>query len=129
MPINELLGSAERHISRFREGDRSEPHLPMAIWNLLNALMMAVWVYLGFRDPEFNNLPDHIHPWKPGDPSPCPLSPKEIEWLEFRGIKKTLPACPTCGSSDPNTRKEVEVGAAKGGCPCAHKYHGDFPGA
>lgn len=127
MPINELLGSAERHIQRFREGDRSEPHLPMAIWNLLNALMMAVWVYLGFRDAEFNNLPDHIHPWKPGDQPPCPLSQKEIEWLEFRGIKKEAPkACPGCGSNDPQERREIEVGSAKGGYPCFNKWHGEI---
>lgn len=88
MPITELLGSAKRHIDRFLEGDRSEPHIPMAIWNLLNCLQMSIWVWLGFRDPEFNTLPDHIHNWKPGDPSPCPLSPTEIEWLKLRGIEK-----------------------------------------
>lgn len=89
MPINELLGSALRHIERYREGDRSEPHLPMAVWNLLNAITMGVWVWLGFRDPSFNNLADHMHPWKPGDPPPCPLSQTEIEWLKIRGIQKT----------------------------------------
>jgi hypothetical protein len=88
MPLNELIGSAKRHIDRYQEGDRSEPHLPMAIWNLLNALMMSVWVWLGFRDKVFNNLADHIHKWEPGDPPPCPLSPQEIEWLKVRGIEK-----------------------------------------
>jgi len=88
MPINELLGSAERHIQRYREGDRNEPHLPQAAWNILNAIMMSVWIWLGYRDVSFNNLPDHIHNWKPGDPSPCPLSPQEIEWLKVRGIVK-----------------------------------------
>lgn len=89
MPICELLGSAKRHIDRYIEGDRTEPHLPQAIWNLLNALQMSIWVWLGFRDQSFNNLPDHVHPWKPGDPPPCPLSPTEIEWLKARGIEKT----------------------------------------
>jgi hypothetical protein len=88
MKIADLVGSGIRHAERYLEGDRSEPHLPQAIWNLLNALMVSVWVWLGFRDASFNNLPDHIHMWKPGDPPPCPLSPQEIEWLKVRGIEK-----------------------------------------
>ena len=88
LPVADLVGSGIRHCERFLEGDRSEPHLPMAIWNLLNALMMSVWVWLGHRPASFNNLPDHVHPWRPGDPPPCPLSPMEIEWLRFRGIER-----------------------------------------
>jgi hypothetical protein len=60
MKIADLIGSGIRHAERYLEGDRSEPHLPQAVWNLLNAIMMSVWVYLGFRDASFNNLPDHI---------------------------------------------------------------------
>ena len=86
MKIGDLLGSAIRHIHRFMEGDRSEPHLPQAIWNLLNALQMSIWVSIGYRSPVFNNLVDHIHPWKPGDPPPPTLSQREIEWLKIRGI-------------------------------------------
>jgi|SRR5208282_2200461 len=86
MKIGDLLGSALRHIERFKEGDRSEPHLPQAVWNLLNALQMSIWVSTGYRSQSFNNLADHIHPWKPGDPPPPALSQKEIEWLKLRGI-------------------------------------------
>ena len=95
MPINDLLGSAQRHIERFQEGDRSEPHLPQAIWNLLNALMMSIWVHFGFRDRKFNNLTDHLHGWKPGDPNPDPLSPQEIEWLKARGLTAPEPGSKT----------------------------------
>lgn len=86
MKIGDLLGSAIRHIERYKEGDRSEPHLPQAIWNTLNALQMAIWVSTGYRSQSFNNLADHIHPWKPGDPPPPALSMREIEWLKLRGI-------------------------------------------
>lgn len=86
MPIADLIGSAIRHQERFLEGDRSEAHIPQAIWNLLNALMMSIWVHFGFRNKSFNNLVDHIHGWKPGDDAPCPLSPQEIEWLKMRGM-------------------------------------------
>lgn len=87
MKIGDLLGSALRHIERYREGDRSEPHLPQAIWNLLNALQMGIWVSTGYRSPSFNNLADHINPWKPGDTPPPALSPREIEWLKLRGVQ------------------------------------------
>jgi hypothetical protein len=62
--------------------------LPQAVWNILNAIQMSIWVYLGFRPKELNTLADHRHPWKPGDEPPCPLSPMEIEWLKFKGIVK-----------------------------------------
>jgi hypothetical protein len=86
MKIGDLLGSALRHIERYREGDRSEAHLPQAIWNLLNALQMAIWVSTGYRSASFNNLADHINPWVPGDPPPPALSLREIDWLKLRGI-------------------------------------------
>jgi hypothetical protein len=86
MKIGDLLGSALRHIERYREGDRSEAHLPQAIWNLLNALQMGIWVSTGYRSKSFNNLADHINPWSPGDPPPPALSQREIGWLKLRGI-------------------------------------------
>lgn len=102
MPIGELVGSAQRHLDEYQWGDRTQPHLSQAIWNLLNALMIAVWVYLGIRDPEFNNMADHIHPWKPGDQSPCPLSTQEIDWLAFKGIR------PPCTHTEPLSPQDKE---------------------
>ena len=90
MKIGDLVGSALRHIERFKEGDRSEPHLPQALWNLLNALQMSIWVSTGYRNSSFNNLVDHINPWKPGDPSPPALSRQEIDWLKIRGINVNI---------------------------------------
>jgi len=86
MKIGDLLGSAKRHIERYLEGDRSEPHLPQAAWNILNAIQMGIWVTTGYRDLKFNNLADHINPWKPGDPPPPTLSLAEIDWLKLRGL-------------------------------------------
>jgi hypothetical protein len=88
MPILDLCQSAMNHITAYITGDRSEAHLPMAAWNILNAIQMSIWVHLGFRPASLNQLPDHRHPWKPGDPSPSPLSPAEIEWLKIKGIEK-----------------------------------------
>ena len=86
MPILDLCQSAINHITNYIAGDRSEPHLPMAAWNIINAIQMSIWVYLGFRPKSLNRLPNHRGPWKPGMESPCPLSPQEIEWLKFRGV-------------------------------------------
>jgi hypothetical protein len=88
MPIIDLCQSALNHITAYISGDRSEPHLPQAAWNIINAIQMSIWVHLGFRPKSLNQLPNHRTNWKPGDESPCPLSSQEIEWLAFRGIKK-----------------------------------------
>jgi hypothetical protein len=87
-PIGDFCQSALNHLTAYIAGDRSEAHLPQAVWNILNAIQMSIWVYLGFRPKELNTMADHRHPWKPGDEPPCPLSPQEIEWLKFKGIVK-----------------------------------------
>ena len=38
MPVHDLLNHAVAHIYQFLSGDRSEPHLPHAAWNLLAAI-------------------------------------------------------------------------------------------
>ena len=86
MPLEDLLDSAKRHIVRHIAGDRSEPHISQAIWNLLNYLQMSIWIWQGIRPQSLNNLPDHRHFWYPDMPPPSPLSPKEIEWLQGAGI-------------------------------------------
>jgi hypothetical protein len=88
MPILDLCQSAINHLSAYISGDRSEAHLPQAGWNVLNAIQMSIWVYMGWRPKELNRLPNHRGPWKPGDEPPCPLSPMEIEWLKVKGIEK-----------------------------------------
>ena len=87
MKIEDLLDSAERHIRDHISGDREEPHLSQAVWNLLNALQTSIWVWMGVRPQELNNLPDHRNPWKPGSGVyPPPLSKPEIAWLRKKGI-------------------------------------------
>jgi len=38
MPVHDLLNHALAHIYQFLAGDRSEPHLPHAAWNVLAAI-------------------------------------------------------------------------------------------
>jgi len=84
--IDDFYQSALNHISAFLAGDRSEAHIPQAIWNLLNGLQMSIWVYLGYRSQEHNTLTDARHGWKPGDPYVSVLAPIEIERLKFFGV-------------------------------------------
>lgn len=43
-PVSDLLNHAIRHIFKFLEGDRSEPHLPHAMWGLAASIhSLAVW--------------------------------------------------------------------------------------
>ena len=47
MPVNDLLNHAIAHIYGFLSGDRSEPHLGHAAWNLLAAIHSeALWPHL-----------------------------------------------------------------------------------
>lgn len=41
MPVHDLLNHAIAHIYQFLSGDRAEPHLPHAAWNLLAAIHSA----------------------------------------------------------------------------------------
>jgi hypothetical protein len=91
MPLIDFLHSALNHITAHIAGDRSEPHISQAIWNLLNYLQTSIWVLLGSRPKELNKLPNHRGNWKPGDEPPCPLSPREIEWLTFKGVLPKTP--------------------------------------
>src|SRR5271170_6766663 len=86
MPLIDFLHSALNHITAHISGDRSEPHISQAIWNLLNYLQTSIWVLLGTRPKELNKLPNHRGNWKPGDEPLSPLSPREIEWLQFKGV-------------------------------------------
>ena len=87
MPVQDLVDSGMRHAARYVAGHRTEPHLSQAIWNLLNALEMAIRVERGELDPKiFNKFPNHYGKWNPDMPSPPPLSPQEREWLKAIGI-------------------------------------------
>jgi hypothetical protein len=86
MPLIDLLQSAMNHITAHIAGDRTEAHISQAIWNLLNYLQISIWVTLGVRPKELNTLPNHRANWKPGDEPAAPLSPIEVEWLQFKGV-------------------------------------------
>lgn len=87
MPIQDLIQSAINHLSAYLAGDRSEPHLPQAAWNTINAIAMSIWVYMGWRPASLNRCVNQRGGY-PGDEPPCPLSPQEIEWLKVKGIVK-----------------------------------------
>ncbi len=92
MPIQDLVDSGLRHAARYASGHRTEPHLSQAIWNLINALEMAIRVERGDLDPKiFNKFPNHYAKWTPDMPSPPPLSDQEREWLKKFGIDLPIP--------------------------------------
>jgi hypothetical protein len=46
-PAHDLLNHGLRHIFKFLAGDRSEPHLPHALWNVGMAIhSLALWPHL-----------------------------------------------------------------------------------
>lgn len=71
MPVHDLLNHAIAHIYRFLAGDRSEPHLPHAAWNVLAAIhSLALWPTLnrgtlrgeGCTRPDNQKAVDAAHP-------------------------------------------------------------------
>jgi hypothetical protein len=84
MPISEYIDSAQRHLAKYLAGFRDEPHLCMAAWNILGALQTSIWIRMGLRPKELNDLPDHITGREMGEIDP--LAPMEIEWLKAWGI-------------------------------------------
>jgi len=105
MPLIDFLHSAMNHITAHIAGDRSEPHISQAIWNLLNYLQTSIWVILGFRPKELNKLPNHRGNWKPGDEPPSPLSTREIEWLQFKAVLPKLETVPLVSTEDGGFRR------------------------
>jgi hypothetical protein len=57
IPISVYVDSAMRHLSKYMDGLRDEPHLSMAGWNICCALWTAVKIYIGFLPKELNDLP------------------------------------------------------------------------
>ena len=51
IPIHSLVDSAFRHLARYMEGERDEPHLRAAAWNILFALWMEL------KRPEMQDIP------------------------------------------------------------------------
>jgi len=54
IPIHSLVDSAARHLAKYIEGMRDEPHLRAAAWNLLWALWMEI------QRPEMQDLPARL---------------------------------------------------------------------
>ena len=86
MPIHAFVQSAINHLTAYLAGDRSEPHLSQAAWNVINAIQTSIWVYMGWRPASLNRLVNQRGPFSLEPP--CPLSPMEIEWLKVKGIEK-----------------------------------------
>jgi hypothetical protein len=70
MPAHDLLNHAIRHIYKFLGGDRSEDHLPHAMWGVAAAIhSLALWPDLnngtlrrpGCKVPIFNDCPENQH--------------------------------------------------------------------
>jgi hypothetical protein len=124
MPIQDLVQSALNHLTAYLAGDRSEPHLPQAAWNTLNAIYMSIQVHMGWRPASLNRLTNQ-RGGMPNDAPPSPLSPQEIDWLKVRGIEKKHPRhefdelsgnCPGEKRDEHNPVKEIATG--RGGPLC-----------
>ena len=57
IPLSRYVDSAIRHLSKYMDGMRDEPHLSQAGWNILCAIWTAAKIHIGFLPKELNDLP------------------------------------------------------------------------
>lgn len=65
IPIHSLVDSAFRHLAKYTMGEKDEPHLRAAAWNILFALWMEI------RHPELQDIPSRK------EPAPAPTTWEE----------------------------------------------------
>jgi hypothetical protein len=61
IPIHSLVDSAFRHLAKYTMGEKDEPHLRAAAWNILFA------IYMEIRHPELQDIPSRVHVFNHGD--------------------------------------------------------------
>ena len=54
IPVSSLIDSAFRHLSKYMQGQKDEPHLRAAFWNIAYAL------YMEQTKPEMQNIPTRM---------------------------------------------------------------------
>jgi len=90
MPLSQFLDSALRHINKYRDGQRDEPHIVAAFWNLAAFLHTREMVNRGILPEELDDLPKY----KKSNPQNLPHDPREAAMLRQQkfGIGFPLPS-------------------------------------
>jgi len=60
IPLSVYLDSAMRHINKYRAGQRDEPHMVSAMWNIMAFLHTREMIRRGGLPKELDNLPNYI---------------------------------------------------------------------
>lgn len=61
IPLSNYFDSAQRHLFKWFRGDRDEPHLTAAMWNLVCLYQTDYWVRQGKLDETLNDIPNNDH--------------------------------------------------------------------
>ena len=65
IPLSRFIDSALRHLFKHLEGQRDEPHMAQAGWNILAYIHTASMIERGILPEELNDLPNHSSKEKP----------------------------------------------------------------
>jgi hypothetical protein len=60
IPLHRFIDSGLRHAMKHLRGDRDEPHLAMACWNLLCCIDTQMRIEEGLLPVELNDLPNNV---------------------------------------------------------------------
>lgn len=59
MPLSRYIDSALRHIFKHLEGQRDEPHMSQAVWNIMAYIHTATMIERGVLPDNLNDLPNY----------------------------------------------------------------------
>lgn len=65
IPLSRFLDSALRHLFKHLEGQRDEPHIAQAGWNILAYIHTATMIERGLLPDTLNDLPNHVGKERP----------------------------------------------------------------
>lgn len=87
MPISRYTDSALRHLLKFQNGERDEPHLWMALWNCAGAIHTQILTHLGQYPAEFDDTKDSV-----GQPisAMTDFEIKAVDVVLNRGVNRLL---------------------------------------
>lgn len=88
MPLGQFLDSALRHINKYRDGQRDEPHIVAAFWNLAAFLHTREMIVRGILPPDLDDVPAYVKSQPVGIPEWMGKLDNELRILNDENKKK-----------------------------------------
>jgi len=98
IPLSRYIDSGMRHLSKWMIGMDDEPHLDMAIWNLLGARDTIARIQEGLLPESLNDLPcnpyfqeEDDYEYRPEEGEPLGIHPQAMTKFEIKDVPDVSP--------------------------------------